>query len=226
MADPPIDYSKARVLSSSQEQQEEQQIKDFEAAIARLKNEYYLYFIGTNPKPPYKERNQLDNKVRQIQQNLPKRTAQRFKMQQVLIRYQHQAEHWDRSLRGLEQGEKLPWVPLSRKLHRDLHLDEKDRHAAPAQPAAAAPANGSQASSYLAALSNPQEQVEDVRKIFNSYVAAKSKLGGDASLTFEKFQQVIAKQTGAILAKGAKAVQFRVEIADDKVSLKAKAVKD
>jgi len=225
MADQPIDYSKSRVLTSSQEQREDQQIKDFEAAIAKIKNEYYLYFVGTNPKPPYLERNKLDALVRKTQMNLPKRTAQRFKMQQVLIKYQNMAEHWDRSLRGLEAGEKMPWVPLSRKLVKQ-HDEALENPQAAAPKPAAARANGSQASAYLAALRDPAAQEDDVRKIFNSYVAAKSKLGGDAGLSFEKFQQVISKQTSSILAKGASAVQFRIEISDEKVSLKAKALKD
>ena len=221
VANPPVDYTKGRVLSSSQEHKEEQQIKDFEAAIARLKNEYYLYFIGTNPKPPYKERDKLDALSRQIQRDLPKRTAQRFKMQQVLIRYQHMAEHWDRSIRGVEAGEKMPWVPISR---RPLRTEEPTE--TKAEQTRPATANGAQQSSYLAAIKDASSQEDDVRKIFNSYVAAKAKLGGDASLTFDKFQQAIAKQTSAILAKGAQAVQFRVEISEDKVALKAKPVKE
>lgn len=219
MAQPPIDYTKGRSLTSDQEQREERLVKDFESALARLKNEYYLFFIGTNPKPPYKQRNDLDNTVRQIQRDLPKRTAQRFKMQQLLIRYQHMAEHWDRSLRGLESGERMAWVPISK---RPPQSEAEEKAGAP--PAAS---NGSaERSAYLAALRDPGSQEEDVRKIYNSYMAARAKTGTEGGPSFEKFQQVVAKQTQAIMDKGAQAVQFRVEISEDKVALKAKAVKD
>lgn len=222
MADP-IDYTRTRVLASGQEKREEDQIAELQAAIERVRTLYYLFFLGTNAKPPYKERNDLDNHARRVRNNLPKRTAQRFKMQQVLTRYQNLAEHWDKSLRGLEEGTRMPWVPISQRMHVEAPPEPAASAASAAPPAAS---NGAEASGYLAALSDPGSQVEDVRKIYNSYIAARSKTGGEAGLSFEKFTEVVTRQTSSLLAKGAKAVQFRVEIADDKVSLKAKAVRD
>jgi len=222
MADAPINYGKTRVLHSDQEGREERQIKELEAAMSKVGHEYRLYFNGAVPKAPFMARNQLDNLARWTRHNLPKRTAQRFKMQQILSRYQNLAEHWDRSMRGIEEGEELAWVAISRRIPEEAAVQTDGG----SQAKAAASTNNAQASAYLAALTDPSSQEEDVRKIYNSYVAARSKLGEEAGLSFDRFQQVVAKQTSAILAKGAVAVQFRVEIANDKVHLKAKALRD
>jgi hypothetical protein len=128
-------------------------------------------------------------------------------------------EFWDKTIRKVEEGERLSYVPISM---REVVQEEA--------PEEAAPTNGRQSSPYLAKLTDPLDETEtdEVRKVYNSYLAAKEKIaGGPASLPFEKFQAAIAKQVEGILMKGgATAVAFRVEITDEKVALKARPVVD
>ena len=83
-------------------------------------------------------------------------------------------------------------------------------------------------STYLARITKPDEDVDEMRKVFNSYVAARKKVGDDVSTAdFEKFRGALVKQTRALIDSGkATAVSYRVEIADGKVAIKAKGEKE
>lgn len=213
-----IDYKNLRTLASHDTERAEEQLHDFHEAIDKVKLAYHLYFIGTQAKPPRDERAKLDRHARDVQQHMPSRTMDRFKMQSALIRYMHFCELWDKSIRKLEEGERIPWVAISRQ------AEEQERAAQDAR--AASPAAKPESSPALARLKDPMQEPDEVRKIWNSFVAAKKKVGEDGDIPFEKFQAAIARQTTALLSKGgAASVQYRIEIVDNKVAIKAKPLK-
>ena len=71
---------------------------------------------------------------------------------------------------------------------------------------------------------DPEQDVDEMRKVFNSYVAAKKKVGDDTSgADFEKFRTALVKQSRQLIDSGkAQAVAYRIEIQDGKVAIKAK----
>lgn len=216
----PVDYRKGRSLESQDQVRYDEAIQDFHEAIDKVKLAYHLYFIGTNPKPPREERLKLDRLARQAQQNMPTRTMERFKMQSALIRYTHFCELWDKSIRKLEDGERVPWIPISHQQEEEAGTEKSKAGQPPAKP------GPGESSAALARLTRPLEEAEEVRKIYTSYMAARKKCGEEAEVPFEKFQAAIAKQTEVLLLKAqAAAIQYRVEIQDNKVSIKAKPVK-
>ena len=222
----PVDYKSLRILQSEQVQKYEESIRELNEAIDKVKLAYHLYFIGTHKKFPREERAKLDRLALQSQQNMPTRTMERFRMQTALIRYTHFCEMWDKSIRKLEAGETVPWVAISRKA--ELEDEENTARAAAAAAASPAASNGrGESSPALTRLTHPMEEQDEVRKIYTSYVAARKKVGDRGEVSFEKFQAAITKQTETLLSKvQASAVQYRVEIVDNKVAIKAKPIKD
>ena len=217
---PPIDYTKLRALENKDAQKTDELIQRLEDDLERTKLQYQLYYIGTVPKPPYEERGKLDRLAMFCRQHVPPRTESRFRMFNILTKDANYQELWDKTIRRIEEGEKLSWVPISlREAHEEEAEAEKGKAAA-----AAASSNGQQAS-LVASIRDPMASAEEeeVRKIYNSYVAARKKVRpSDQEIPFERFQQALAKQIAPVVEKSAKGVLCRVEITEGKVSLKVR----
>jgi hypothetical protein len=216
---PKIDYTQVRVLTDEDAEKTERLMKELQEMIRSVRREYDLWFNGTTKKPPYELRNRLDNHVRLMRVKLPKRTADQFKLAAVLQQYQTMAEHWDKSQRKAEEGGLAPWLSVSHKNPLDELQAANERR----QEEARAPVQ----SSIVGRVASPDQDVEEIRRVFNSFAAAKRKVGeAVADADFDKFRAVIAKQTKALVDSGkATAVDYRVEIQDGKVAIKAKAIK-
>jgi hypothetical protein len=223
-AEPPkkarIDYSQVRTIADSEAERTDRLIIELQELMRQVKREYELWFNGVNPKPPHELRNKLDTHVRLLRNRLPKRTADQFRIGTVLQQYQVFAEFWDKSARKNEEGGLAPWMAQSR---RGL-LDELQRMNDERQEEAAKPVR----SAYLAKITKPEEDVDEMRKVYNSYVAAKKKVGDEVGgADFEKFRAALVKQTKSLIDSGkASSVSYRIEIADGKVAIKAKGEKE
>ena len=211
-----VDYTQVRVLGDPEQERTDRLIAELQDMMRAVRREYDLWFNGTNPKPPYEMRNKLDTHVRLLRVRLPKRTADQFRIGTVLQQYQSLAEHWDKSSRKQEEGGFAPWMAQSRKSPLDALRDENEKREEEARQKQKTP--------YLARITAPEQDVDEMRKVFNSYVAAKKKVGEDVSgADFEKFRTVLVKQTKQLIDSGkAAAVSYRVEIQDGKVAIKAK----
>ncbi len=214
-----VNYSQLRVIQDVEAEKTERMTAELQELIRQVRREYDFWFNGVSPKPPFELRNKLDSHVRLLRNRLPKRTADQFKIAVVLQQYQSLAELWDKSSRNSETGKLTPWMAQSRR----TLLDEIERANEQRQEEAKKP----ERSTYLARITKPEEDVDEMRKVFNSYVAAKGKVGEDTSgADFDKFRAALVKQTKAIIDSGkASAVSYRVEIQDGKVAIKAKGDK-
>jgi hypothetical protein len=216
----PIDYSKVRVLTDSEAEKVDQLVQEVQAMIRRVKRQYELWFYGTENKPPYEMRNDLDRHVRLLRNKMPKRTADQFKLATALAYYQTLAELWDKTQRKLEEGGLAPWTSRSHKSPLEELQEANEKRAEEAREAAQ-----TSKSAYVARVTADADDSE-FRKVYNSYVAAQKKLGSGTQADYDKFKATLARQTQSLIDSGkATAVAYRVEIQDGKVSIKAKAEK-
>lgn len=218
-----VDYSQLRVLTDEEAEKTERLMRELQDMIRAVRREYDLWFAGTTAKPPHELRNKLDTHVRLLRAKLPKRTADQFKLATVLQQYQTFAEHWDKSQRKQEEGGLAPWMSFSHRGHglgaslieqlREANEQRQEEREKPVK------------SSYIGRVASPDQDVDEIRKVFNSYAAAKRKVGEQVNdADFDKFRTAIAKQSKQLIDSGkAAAVSYRVEIQDGKVSVKAKA---
>lgn len=224
MADEPkqrTDYSQVRVIGDSDAAKTAKIVRELEQKITRCKREYDLWFYGTNPQPPHQLRSELDRHVRLLWAKLPKRTADAFKIGVILQKYQSLVDLWDKSTRKMEEGGTVAWMAQHKRnpLHELQEANERRQ-----EEAGRVKKKTADRSNYVASVKGAGDE-EELRKVFNSFVAAKRKVGQEISDgAFEGFKAKLGQQSQQLISSGkAKSVAYRIEIADGKVAIKAKA---
>jgi hypothetical protein len=220
---PRVDYSKLRIQKTKDQVHAEDLIAKLEKELEHCKLQHQLYFIGTLDKPPREDLAKLERLARHCRGHIPTRTMERFRMHNLLTKVVNYMEHWSKTIRKIEEGEAVSWAPISMRMAAEAAEGDADRQAADSSN------NGKESSGYLACLKDPLcvDEEAEVRKVYNSYVAARAKIDANTKeLPFGSFQRALAKQVQTLMSRNAKGVQFRIEINDGKVSLKAKPVRE
>src|SRR5262245_4331122 len=143
--------------------------------------------------------------------------TERFRYQSFASKYNTLNELWSKKLRAMEEGRQV-----------GVHGLKADALPPPPPPRAvqAEPKRPAGGGSGEFRVAHAERDVDAVRSLFDRFVEARKQAGESAAVKFENFQKLISQQATKILAeKGAKAVDFRLETKDGKVSLKAKPVK-
>jgi hypothetical protein len=206
----------------------EEDLKALDFEIRRLKVQYDLYFQGANPRPPTDQHGALSRAFRKLQGVEMRNMTERFMYNSVVNKFNTFQELWTKMMRMKEEGARVH--PLAVRAAKKAAMAKTGGSAGPvppsrlpAAPAPRAAAKGTSTSAFRI----PAEPQDDapVRRLYESYLAARSK-GGDARPpAFETFAREIARQTAALQAKTpCEAVEFKIYCKDNKVSLKIRAV--
>ena len=159
----------------------------FEEAIIRVGREYDVFLYGTSGRLPAESRRRLQEMARALSVQKIDSPADRYRLNTVLGRYNSQLEHWERAVRDKEEG--------------------RGRFA---RGAAAAPANARPSSSV-----HPEAPRTPDEALFARFVQARRENGEDVSkLSFEKFQNQLAKEREALAAKTGR-TGWEFEVAGD-----------
>jgi hypothetical protein len=193
-------------------------LDQLESFLRQLQIEWEKFFAGIDKKPPMELKARVEALVRRYAYAEIRNNGDRFRYQSLTSRYNTFAELWAKRLRALEEGRPAGLhgtrVPL----------------APPPPPAPPAPAPAAAAAARTAAneyrVRHPEKDAAAVRDLYQQFVEARRTAGETGAVKFESFQKLITQQASRILTeKGAKAVDFRLETKDGKVSLKARPVK-
>ena len=189
----------------------EDDIALLERGIRELQVEWEKFFGGVEKKPPLELRARIEGLIKRYAYADIRNNSERFKYQSLTARYNTFNELWNKRLRALEEGR-----PLGGHAGRPSPPAPAPRSAIPEAPRAA------QAAAFRV------ERGEDatvVRALFDEYVEARKQAGDRGGMNFENFQKVVKDQTKRILTeKNARAVDFRLEVKEGKVTLKAKPI--
>lgn len=205
----------------------EEELKALDFEIRRLKVQYDLYFQGAIPRPPTDQHGALSRAMRKLQGVEMRNMAERFMYNNVVNKFNTFQELWNKMMRMKEEGARVH--PLAARAAKRAAASANGGSAAPPappRPAAAAP-KPRPAGSPTGAFRIPSKAQDDasVRRLYDSFVAARRDAGDARPLAFETFAREISKQTAAMKAKGAcEAVEFKIYSRDNKVTLKVKAV--
>jgi hypothetical protein len=82
----------------------EQTLGDLDDKIARLRALYEQYFMGIEKLEPQTPRKEVDRIIAQMRKIQLRNTAQRFRFQTIIQRYNTMQQHWGRTLREMEAG--------------------------------------------------------------------------------------------------------------------------
>jgi hypothetical protein len=186
-----------------------------EGWIRQLQIEWDKFFGGTERKPPHDLRGRVEQLIRRYAYAEIRNNTDRFRYQTLVARYNTFNELWNKRVRAMEEG-------------RPLGLHGRAVAPPPPAPAPAAPAPRAAAAASSSVV--PEYRVksadgENVRDLYDRFLQMRQ-AAGEQPVKFESFQKLIRDQSARIMAdRGAQAVDFRLEVKDGKVSLKAKPVK-
>ncbi len=179
-----------------------------ERQLRQLQIEWEKFFGGVERKPPTDLKGRLEALIRKYAYGEFRNSTERFRYQTLTARYNTFAELWNKRLRAVEEGRPL-----------GVHGLKADRIAVadPGLPPDARPREFR--------VQSPERDTTAVKALYDQFVEAR-RATGEPPVKFENFEKIIGQQASRILAeKGARAVKFRLETKDGKVSLKARPVK-
>jgi hypothetical protein len=210
----------------------EEELKALDFEIRRLKVQYDLYFQGASPRPPTDQHGALSRAVRKLQGVELRNMSERFMYNNVVNKFNTFQELWNKMMRMKEEGARVH--PLAARAAKraaaaaaasggsarpDPSPPRPPSEKGPRHQAAPAPPPGS-----FRIPSRGQDEAS-VRRLYDSFVAARRNAGDARPLGFETFAREISKQTAALQAKGTcEAVEFKIYSRDQKVTLKVRAV--
>ena len=193
-----------------------------EILIRQLQAKWDMFFSGVERKPPQELQGQVDVLIKRYANAEIRNNGERFRFQTLTARFTSFNELWQKRLRAREEG----------KVFGMHGLRAEQLPAPPPAPTPAAPAPAATAPSASVAgrgefrVADGQRDQAAIKALYESYVAERKRAGDAAAPAFDSFRQLVSQQAERIRhEKGAKAVDFRLETKDGKVSLKARVVR-
>jgi hypothetical protein len=188
----------------------------FEILMKQLQAKWDMFFAGVERKPPAELQGQVDVLVKRYANAEIRNSGERFRLQTLTARYTTFNELWQKRLRAREEG----------KVFGMHGLRAEQVPPAPPPPAAAPPAAARSSAGGEFRVADGQRDQAAIRALYDSYVDERRRAGDAAAPAFDAFRQLVSQQAERIRSeKGAKAVDFRLETKDGKVSLKARVVR-
>jgi hypothetical protein len=191
-----------------------------EEMLRRLRVEVDLYTSGQRRRPPTEEKNALDQAVKRLGAGGHKDSAERFRYNNFVVKWGLYSERFEKGMREREEG------PIDYRRRRMALAGVGKKAPAPAAPAAPAPETAKPADAGARSsveIVVGRETPDDVKRIFEQYMAARKTTGEAAPVSFDRFQKLIGEQTSAIARKtGSLSVEFDVKVADGKAKLVAR----
>ena len=192
-------------------------LDQLEQMLRQLQIEWEKFFGGVEKKPPNELRTRVDSLVKKYAYTEIRNNTERFRYQALSSRFNTFSELWNKRMRAIEEGR-----PVG--LHGRAAAVAPGPARAAAAPAAARAAGPGGAGEFR--VRSPEKDESAVRGLYERFLQARQEAGEKGTVKFDNFQKLISQQASRIMAdKGAQAVDFRLEMKDGKVSLKAKVVK-
>lgn len=197
----------------------EEELSQLEEAMRRLKVEYDVYFGGGSKKPPADTQWRVESLLKKYSDGHKMNFAQRFKYNTLQQKYALFNGLWQQKLKIKEEGYRRPQDAVLGIA--GMRIDEEQKAAeALAKKGKAAEAEGP----FRTSCSDVNADHDNVQRLFNAMMAAKTKSGEQANASFDSFKAFVQKKTEQIRKDyGCHAVEYSVEMENGQVRLKAKA---
>lgn len=183
----------------------DEELKNMEDALRRLKIEYQIFFNGSRKKSPEDLRLRLEKMSQQLSERSDMTQLQRFRYNTLLTRYYTFRNLWRRTIQKMERGkEEKKDPPVSSSI----------------------PGKESAVEKFRISLSNPKSEGDKIRRLYDALVHYKKMNSEDLQLAYPQFEKYIAAQTHNIRKdKGCSCVTYTVSLEGDIVRFTAAAEK-
>jgi hypothetical protein len=196
-----------------------------EKRVEQLRSTYEQYFQGIERVEPLPEREDLRRKILQMRTIQSRNTGLRFRINQLVAKFNVYEDYWNRVARQVEEGTYSREIAIARYRFKKRTEHDPDREkinsAASSKkqlptekPAADAASSGANVASVLTD--------DKLNAIYDAYVTAKRRCQENVNgLTKDVLVSSIKKQVSAIMSKtNCKSIAFKVVIRDGKAVLK------
>lgn len=197
----------------------DEELNSLDEAMRRLKVEYDVFFGGGSKKPPADTDWRVQSLLKKFSDTQKLTFAQRFRYNSIAQRYAIFTEVWRQKMRIKEEGYRRPGEEL---LSVQGIRTEQEREAARAlKGRRQAAAHGD----FVVNCADVEREPEKVRGLFEAMLEAKRRAGeATPAGRFEGFFAFIKLKTEQIQRDfRCRHVEYRVELRDGKVRLKARA---
>ena len=200
----------------------EDEFARLEKRILQLRIQFDLFFAGGLPKPPLEVREALDKEVKRLGAMREMKLAQRFIYNSLLNRWNIFGELWNKRLQAREEGVRTPAIARRRTAGQP---------AGPPPPSPPqAPRDRQSANRRLLATASIRDATDsrgELQAFYRSFLEARQDSGEGKAPSFEKFRKEIERHMEAIRQKAScERVDFRLYLENNKISLKAKPLKE
>ena len=197
----------------------DEELSLLEESIRRLKIEYDVYFGGGSKKPPADTEWRVNSILKKYSDGHKMNFAQRFRYNSLQQKYSLFNGLWQQKLKIKEEGYRRP---------QDAVLGIAGMRIAEEQQAAEVLSSRGKAKEedgpFRTHCSDVNADHENVKKLFDAMMSAKTKAGEAGGANFDSFKTFVQKKTEQIRKDyGCHAVEYSVEMENGQVRLKAKA---
>lgn len=175
----------------------ESKVQVLETDLRKLILDWERFFCGDIRVPPHADRDRLQRRLRMLAEQPSTRRAEQFRLEQLQHKFMTYYQLWERQLKEREEGRTASGGYGT--------LRPASVPATNAKPAASVGEEGSDA-------------------LFEKYLAAKRRVGGDVNLDRTGFERQIERQRQEIESRLGRKVQFDVVVEGKKVKLAARTV--
>jgi len=194
---------------------QDDELDKLEEDSRKLKNKYDQFFSGIAKMPPTHERHLIEVYIHELSKQKIRDNTRRFRLSQLLSRYNQYREMWGRKMREREEG------PLDFRRRKAALVGPSPE---PEQPAARV--TSAQADPYVVRM-KPGSNGDEIKKLYNEIEREHEKLGKTPSISFEQLAAMVQKQSDVVRERyHVDAVAFRVDVVDGRVKLKAKPIQE
>src|SRR5688572_22201178 len=109
-------------------------LNELEARLERLRSLYEQYFIGIEKLEPSIPRQDVDRRIHALRKTQIRNTAKRFKLQDIIQRYNAFQQYWVRICREIENGTYHRHVARAQSRFGDVPMTAAARRRARLQP--------------------------------------------------------------------------------------------
>ncbi len=183
----------------------EEELKNMEDGLRRLKVEYQIFFNGNRKKAPEDMRLRLERLSQQLSERHDMNASQRFRYNTLLTRYYTYRNLWRRLLQKKERGKE----------------DTKD-----AKSVAESKEKETVKEKFRISLSDPKLEEGKVKSLYDALKQYKKANAEEISISFQQFEKYIDTQTQNIRShKDCPCVTYTVSLVEGIVRFTATAEK-
>lgn len=205
----------------------DEELNVLDTQLRRLKIEYEIFFSNPQKRPPTDIEWKVLALLRKFSDSARMNFSQRYRYNEMAQRYAVYSDLWRKKSRIREEGYRRPQDAILSIQGVREEAEHKPQHHqvyGVSHAAAAAAASGTTSSPHFTLHNVDQSEREQVERLYNALVAAKTKAGEKVSGGIDSFTTFVQKKTDQIRKQyKCENVEYSVEITEGGVKLKAKA---